>query len=224
MKTQRQRRPLAVQDRARVMADIDRNSRTVGTQISQWAESAASHANEVARLDGASTAATDSLYWIRTYGVLADLAAHFERKLAFVIETEQGAPSATTRTYRSWFVAILAGIGRARDALTEEELLYLEYRRNVECHPFQDGYRLNIARAGEVIDTRPSLLLRKTLTIDATDAAIRAVLKRYRGEPAITLDFAKRTAGALRFVARLVRTYGDADVKSFARGPRSGGK
>ena len=62
-------------------------------------------------------------------------------------------------------------------AFNEDELAYLEYRRHVECHPLQDGYKMKVSD-GKIID-RTRKLTRRLWTHEEEDAALRRVFRRY---------------------------------------------
>lgn len=213
------KKALAPTDRARVEKSIARSSRTSGRQLEQWTASAAIYASGVARSAGNEHAAFDGMFWIRAYGVLVEVRDHFAELDATVAGHQNEAPGGAVPIYRRWFAAILGAIAGARTALTDDELLYFEYRRHVECHIFQTQYNLRVARDGMVVERRRSNILSRDMTIEDTDAAIQRVLQRYRGETTIAVDIAKRTARHLALVAALVKAYARADHRSFALGP-----
>ncbi len=76
----------------------------------------------------------------------------------------------------------------------KEELIYLEYRRNVEAHPFQDTFRhLSKSKIG-FRKSRPVRILGDAeMEIQDLDSVIGGVIKRYSvNEDSIAFDFARR--------------------------------
>jgi hypothetical protein len=192
----------------------------------QWAASAAAYAFDVGRAGGKAHAAFDGMFWVRTYGVLVEVRKVFEEKVKTL--TEVAAASSQSAglglhpaivLHQSWARALVDAVASVQSQLSEDELVYLEYRRMVECHLHQEPYDYRRAGDGSVIDRRRSNILRRDLSLEATKAAIKRVLLAFNGEAAIACAFAERLSGPLADVAHLVDAYSTPDRRAFEAGP-----
>ena len=181
---------LSPQDRARLTSDVRDRADLMQPQIANWLSDAVRVTEMVAKGN------TDIIpvFWIRMYGILADITDEITRQLDF----------ATSMNVPRRKVSLLKGaIDVLAKTFTEDELIYLQYRRHVECHPLQDSYRLKLTGGG----LQDSVFLRlpgKKTTVVFTTETIRSVLQRYGvAEHLIALDFAKRSLVPLSNVQKI---------------------
>ena len=181
-KAPRTRPAMTPAERARILADIARHDSVMDKQIAGWIDSALRTATSVA----AGNTDLITAFWIRVYGVLTDVRRVLEEQLASIEKV--GANREPT-------AAVLAELMSMPSAFTEDELIYLGYRRHVECHPLQNGYRL-LTRDGirEKITHRASGTEQSP---EETDAAIVRVLRQHDSEDAIARNFASRLVDPL---------------------------
>ncbi len=169
----------------RLLADIRENATSWPVQLRQWARSALHYAEEVSRLGTNSDPSFRSLFWIRAYAALTDIRDEFEGKAEILAEVNQhpGGPAGP-----AWAVLtrhVLESIDAVRGELSEDDLVYFWYRRQVEVHPFQDAVRLRVLKkTGAVSDRRRVDLLGRECCVEKLNGAIRRVLLRYgRADP-----------------------------------------
>lgn len=197
-------RQLSAADAARLDEDAIHQTLTRPVSVYQWAQSAARCAKQIVRTRGASEA-WNALYWVRTYAVLTEMRKRSEDMTKSLSDTAHE--------------AVVTAIEAIRTCFSEDELLYLEYRRHVECHLVQDGYRLQLDEEGKVIELRRRKLVGRDVTHDDTIAAIKRTLRRGKSEHRIVVDFATRTLAALQKLAPLVRD--EAELATLVRRARS---
>ena len=105
----------------------------------------------------------------------------------------------------------MSGSGAARAALDEDERLWLHYRRDTECHVWQESYELQLGGKGRLKEERKfSLLGGKTLHVDEIDRRLRALLRQYNvNEPAMAVAFATKLQPRIAAVlAAMLPLYG----------------
>ncbi|MDX2093698.1 MAG: hypothetical protein SFX73_38020 [Kofleriaceae bacterium] len=93
--------------------------------------------------------------------------------------------SAQTGLAEPAIVKLFARFADALDAavgvLTEPEAHYLAYRRHVECHPRQDGYRLQMVgkQRDQLKDQVPSQVLGRSVSHQDSERMLRTVLLQH---------------------------------------------
>lgn len=139
-----------------------------------------------------------SLFWIRLYGVLTD-AADFVALTCSDAEPYDGLCTFPLARGRSDASPLPAAMARLRALFDEDDLLYIEYRRHVECDPFQSRYRGYRNRQGVSAHVPSALLGGRPITRDHADAALARVLRKHDG-CALRVGFAlaRRGIAALR--------------------------
>jgi len=146
------------------------------------------------RAGGGSPAALP-VFWLRLYGVLTDVA---DFVALTVEEAQDGLCMFPLAREREQVSPLPAAMERLSALLDEDELLYIEYRRHVECDPFQTKYRVRRGRhgAGHV----PSALLEgRPVTIEEAESAFqRLFVKHGADEERIGVELARRLLPALR--------------------------
>ncbi len=161
-----------------------------------WIRSALRYAERVG--NGSAIPSEISLFWIRAGGVLLDVGAHYRTSLANAAKVFGGLPSDVhsiqlTRT-------LVDAITALAQALPEDELHYLEYRRHVECHPRQSAYRARLNKDGSLKRVKSNVSGTARLQHESEDA-LRGVLTRYGvDETRIAIEIARRLVEPLRKV------------------------
>lgn len=143
-------------------------------------------------------------FWIKLYGVLDEVGGHYEYAVKLADDCGAGATRMATDAR-----AVRDALRSVRDSMNEDELIWLSYRRDVECHVWQDSYELN--RKGDRLKERRgfSLLDGKVLTVDEFDQRARAFLRKHHvDEQAIAVYFAKLVAPHVdRVIAAMAPLY-----------------
>lgn len=157
-----------------------------------WVRNFVGVVDEVADSGAGAPWASFAVFWIRLHGVLVELRAELAlvEKIASDMRPLDRKPtpgSALASGFR-----VLEAFEEIRAVFTDDELVYAEYRRHTEAHPVQHGYRLRWSKKSGLIDTRPVPALGKVMSLADIDGALERVLRRYRGETAIAVDFARR--------------------------------
>jgi hypothetical protein len=192
------KRDLTPEEWQRLSDDIDVNSDTVfPRQMLQWARGTLAVAE---RLTKGPDDAVAALFWVRLYGLLKDLADVLKRhhSLAEVF------PSDDARL----LVRIVSALDSVRRQLSDDEVVYLQYRRQAECHPFQHDYRFTRVRDGGLKDTSKSHLLARPISLEE----VRAAVKRVEGaagwnSSVLAMQWAVRLVEDLRVVHDALRPY-----------------
>jgi hypothetical protein len=171
---------LSVADQRRLRHDIRDHADIMAPQMAGWIRDAVRVSRQVAFGN------TDLIpvFWIRLYGVLADIGDKVGGQIEMVIAA--GVPLRELGPLNQALMALVA-------VFTKDELIFLQYLRHVQCHPLQDAYRLKLTAKG-LKDEVKHRLLGDTKTLEETNAAIRRVHRRFGiDEDAIAADFAKRS-------------------------------
>ena len=136
------------------------------------------------------------LFWIRLYGVLADIADFVEltmddlddRSCMFPLARAGSDTGPIRRT-----IAVLKAL------YTNDELLYIEYRRHVECHPMQSKYRSRRQRSGLPGHVPSALLDGAQVTVAEAEAAFHRLHLRYEfDDDRIGVAFARKAVFPMR--------------------------
>lgn len=146
-----------------------------------------------------------SVFWTRVHGVISEMRSDWLtnfRQWGVDPATRVPNPGSPLELALETFRRIEA----VRDQLTEDELIYADYRRQTEGHPTQSSYSVRWSRGngGQVVDRRGIPSLGREFTVAELDAAVRRVLHAHRvNEPAIAVAFARKVRERL---APLVET------------------
>lgn len=191
------------QEERRYFQDVVRNANTLGPQCADWIRDF----GRITRMVAAGDRNVIPIFWIRAYGILADIAEMVDDSLKVMNEQlallRRGAadlPSTVLAEELGAVTRVRRAIKAIAAAFNDDELAYLQYRRHVECHPLQNAYRLQLKRE-ELRDTVHHRLLGRVMTVDETEAVFIRLLRKYKlNEDNIAIDFAGR---ALNLIAEL---------------------
>lgn len=105
---------------------------------------------------------------------------------------------------------ILSLVAEVRRLLSDEELIYLQYRRHLECHPFQHDYRMRRDQPGDRLkDWSESHLLKRRVSLDEVWRAVRNVEKAASWRPeSVAKSWAQRLLVPLRALDLALQAYG----------------
>jgi hypothetical protein len=160
-------------------------------------------ATRVAKLVANGNADLAPVFWIRLYGILHDIYGRVSANVA-AVELNGLKPPAL-------FQDFLREIRAVASIFSTDERLYIQYRRDVDCHPLQNNYEFGYKRDGGTRETfEHKLLAEKTyVTLEDFRKAVRRVLGTRPDEVALAQAFAERCWSALAGVelqgARLFR-------------------
>jgi len=108
-------------------------------------------------------AADAALFWIRLYGVLHDLAKHWQGAVA----PATGASAKSADLARKPLLEKIVGaVRQTRAALSNEDRVFIEYRRNYEAHPIQNHYHVKRTPSGMKTECDFRLLDGATLSLE----------------------------------------------------------
>lgn len=202
---------LTIEQRRRVLDDIVKNGgETVAAQQHQWVVDFSRITETVIR-EGES-ASVLPLFWIRLHGVLTELPDQLAAKLDTInriIGPGCSLPQDVMAVERSHRACVMV-----RGALDEDELIYADYRRQVEVHVCQRGYRLGVNKgncATGLRETYTVASLRKKHSVDELDRRIVALLRRYRvNEQALGVAIARKVeASVASLLAAMSASHGE---------------
>ena len=111
-------------------------------------------------------------FWIFLYGVLLDIHSDMTGMVKFAQDNGSGSAKAVRLV-----AAFVDEVERLATLFTDEEKLYLQYRRDNECHPVQQNYEFLMNGKGEIRQTfKANLLMRVPVSIRDFRAAVRRIL------------------------------------------------
>jgi hypothetical protein len=174
---------LSIDDRDRLRAAIlDRGE--IRAQLAlQWVQNLSRVANELAAKGKATSADSQTVFWIRLFGVLVEIGESYEYLCNVIGSVDRDA------------VAVRDAIREARAALDEDERLWVHYQRDVECHVWQESYELGVGGKGKLKEQRYFALLGKTLHVDEIDKRSRALIRKYNvDDPVMAVAFGTKLA------------------------------
>jgi hypothetical protein len=122
---------------------------------------------------------------------MTEIRASVEKDLKLYRRFESVAPTDDMVRTIPQTVAFLAALDDLQTAFTHDELVYLEYRRHVEAHPWQHGYNLQLSKNG-LVDKK--LVFGKQMVIEDIQAILQATIRKYGAEDEIAIHFATRAA------------------------------
>ena len=200
---------LPLKQRKRLLDDVLKKSGDVSTvQVLRWLNRARCAAEAVVEtpMDGYKAA----VFWISIFGVLHDLRLSWDSQLAMLrgIHAEGDATAGQRERLKILYGRplrhLLEAVKLLKSCFTEDELIYLEYRRNCEAHPFQHAYRLRPTKDKTAIsDKRRVHLLGREMVVEHIDAATeRVMLAHPPNENMIAKSLAERSAPLIASVER----------------------
>lgn len=199
-------RELPQDDRKRLLADINAKSGVIWVrQMRQWVGDAEYYARRVADLGDEATNEERTLFVLRAYGALDEVREAFDRhvegyRTQYAGEPEEKLPPVVKQT--QLLVQELEG---ALTSLTDEEKAYLLYRRDTECHPTLDRYRLR--RKGDGSLKEKFEVFGRSWTVEDFDKAMSRILQVEGSEEAIMIGLARKLAAPLSKASLLLQGY-----------------
>lgn len=187
----------------RVLVDRARFDRVKPVQVDQWVDQLAmdvldleKNGLKASRWTGFFVHLADALLALPRYfdelleyfSALAKPSDH-ERSLVFILHRAR---------------AILEEIHRA---MTDEELIYVNYRRNCSCHIFQDDYRLDVSKkTGKVNEVRKERLVGREMRRDEIQAVLDRIIADHNiEEEAIAVKLGVRLGELVRGFQKTVK-------------------
>lgn len=181
--TQRADAKRSCSERRRSIGEASRRAEVNSTQEMNWLVDAARIVKLVA--DGSADLAP--MFWIRLYGILHEIHARLTNLVQVAVES--GARPSPL------FAAFLAEVVALSALFSEDELIYVQYRRDTECHPIQNAYEFKINGTGRTRDQAAIKMLgtRKPLTLAELNSAVRRVLLSASSEVELARLMAQRS-------------------------------
>jgi hypothetical protein len=185
-------RTLDCAERRRRMSESSRNIRIHSRQAMNWLVDAARLAKLVA--EGNENLAP--VFWIRLYGILHEMHERLSASNASVVR--HGI------TPNPSIVDFLVAVDKVASIFSDDERLYIQYRRDVECHPLQLNYELQVKKNGDTREAFDHKLLAKKVpvTLEEFLAATKRVLGTAPDEITLSRVFAERCWLALAGLKR----------------------
>ncbi|MDB4991122.1 MAG: hypothetical protein JWN04_6300 [Myxococcaceae bacterium] len=138
-----------------------------------------------------------SLFWIRLYGVLTDV-ADFVALTLDDAQAHDGLCMFPLARGRSDASPLPMAMARVKSLFDDDELLYLEYRRHAECDPFQTRYRTR-RRPGAAAQVPSALLDGRPVSVEVAETAYLRLLTKFDfDEQRLGVELARRSVSALR--------------------------
>lgn len=193
---------LSVDDRERLKNAIVERSEIRAQQALQWVRELYRVAGELSARGTAAGVDTQSIFWIRLHGVLVEVGENYEDSCKLMAEY-----GVTTLSIGRHTLAVRDAIRAIRDSMDEDERLWVHYRRDTECHVWQESYELSLRKkSGTLKEVRAFALLGKELHVDDIDKRARALLRKHGvNEPAMAVHFAKLVVSHVAKVLEAMR-------------------
>ncbi len=163
-----------------------------GRMRSQWVESLLEYVDVINR-DGTHVRAADvALFGIRLHGLIGEM--HAERRAWFNrIDVDPITRAVVPSSLLGRTLVAFRLTEAVRTRLTEDELIYADYRRLVDCHPTQASYDVRWSVAGSrVADRRAVPSIGREFTVDELSTACVRVLRGHANEHAVAIGFTGR--------------------------------
>jgi hypothetical protein len=175
---------------SQAQVDLFNSMREVGAAHNEvelsWARDFRHTVFRVLAGDSTDPAALESVFYLRLHGWLVDFRSN--RKIAFDALKEAKNPSALLRT----FIPIRDALDGIVAALTEDELLYAEYRRHVEGHMQQGSYENQWNKREQAVSDRfTSKYTGKTYSRADVSKRIASLMRMSRAQ-SLTVELAQR--------------------------------
>ncbi len=176
-----------------------RRSRMNPVQRLQWTRDAKDHATLLVTRPE-STASERAVFWIRLYGCVAELWTW----VVCLVKTidEEGCGNEALESLLRDFLGTATML---RAQFNEDELLWIEYRRNVECHTIQDGYEHT--SVGNKLTFRSKVLGREVDKDVMREARERVLSSWKNDELTMAKGFAARSAVLLAALNMRMEAY-----------------
>lgn len=121
------------------------------------------------------------MFWIRLHGVLTEFAADLRGKVELLRGTK----------HESLLTPISTSLESIRSSLSDDEVVFGDWCRQLSVHVYQRGYGLDLKKNGEVKDMRPIKVLGRSLPIHEIDEIRSRVLGISEGPMTIAVQVAK---------------------------------
>lgn len=167
------------------MVDQAQWTEVVPTQVSEWGKEVDSLADRL--LSGNPAVSDFSLFWIRLYGLLEEI-AHYFAPGSMRVQVSRNAQQVSSL------------VGQIRAKITEAEFKWIEHERMCQCHVTPEYFR-------KALQGKPggSFILKseyKGLPVDSLTADLRSVIEPYKGDSRpLALDLARRLKSELNALA-----------------------
>jgi hypothetical protein len=156
----------------------------------QWVENLAQIVETLYREGGAAPWPYMAVFWLRLHGLLTEIrSGHTTAFQTGGIDPATYVPN--KGSLLEYAVVEWRAIEPVRQAFTEDELIYADYRRHTEGHPTQRSYDVRMNRR-QINDRHGVPALGREFTIAELNAAILRVLAAHPNESAIAVAFARR--------------------------------
>lgn len=179
--------PLSAPDTQRLKDAIYERSEIRAHQARQWVSELVRVSGTIAAQGTAAGADTITAFWIRLFGVLSEVGESYE----YVCKLADDCGASDTPLARDGRM-VRDALRAMRDSMDEDELIWLHYRRDCECHVWQKSYELGRTKNGLKEKRGFDLLGGKELTVDDFAKRASAMLRKHGvNEPAMAVHFAK---------------------------------
>ena len=198
---------LTAEETARLRATTEEQGPIRAHQAKKWAQAVAHIAESIAA-KGDKDGAYISLFWLRTQQLLAELMPYCEESHA--LHERLG-----LHERAAMFAHVVERCQALKAIFSEDELIWLQYRRDTEGHIWQESYEIGVKGLGsgaKIKETRLYAVIDKKLNVEETMLRKQALLRKYgntiaTAEDNIAIDFARRSATAIRAIAESLRPF-----------------
>ena len=186
--------PLSEEDRLTAMAAMVERGPIRATRELRWVQSLADSIERLATGNDRGQY-VEAVFWIRLHGLLTEILPKY------LYARELGL---------KWGIA--DSIATIKSALSREELVYAQYRRDGQAHVFEEAYELSVKKkSGTLKTSRRFGTIDETLSHSESDALITTVIRAHNSELDIAVSVATKIRAAVRSLVLLFERFNRPD-------------
>jgi hypothetical protein len=193
---------LTLADYREFVADANKRAPRRQPRLTRWLQSLLRATEKVAADGGVVDADTLDVFWIRLWSVRNELVDQLEGARALRASAH---PWQRHREFVKAEVEVLDNTEAIAAALSTEEAVYLDYRRQCAAHLEQSAYRLGTKGDGKgghtLKNSRNFKNLGAEFTLEEIDTVIAALDYRHGSEALVAKSIAKRILPMVRAIA-----------------------
>ncbi len=184
---------LTAEENKRLIRSYGYRADSLGKQLAQWVLTTARCCESLTVRGMEATEAESIVFLFRLYGLFDEIRDDLTGKVKFTDDLSARGllPQTLQHDAETKLKPALAAVNKAFALFSEDDLLYLQFRRDCEAHVWQDAYRLRMRGQKSLITTRR--VFGVDWELDVLHARIEQMRQKYAlDEKAIAVDFARR--------------------------------
>jgi len=144
-------------------------------------------------------------FWLRMHGLLIDVRAWASKGEEDLGEVNFDHPLIPLNR------RLVDSLAALHSALTHDELLFIEFRRDYHAHPFLHAYTHASQKGGQILTDYKPRITGQVVSREEVRQSVTRVLDAHGSEEAVAVAIAQRTLPLLIEVAQALESYALAD-------------